>query len=125
MSVVGYKVRNHPQQVAARGALSSVDDRATSPDFFATLDVVHGFTLDVAASAENAKCQRYFTAEQDGLRQSWAGEVVWCHAPEFYELDLRVFCRVCSEGAIGTYLALGLGAGFMAVAVAVVARIGG
>lgn len=81
MSVVGYRVRNHPQQVAARGALSDVDDRATSPDFFATLDVVYGFTLDVAASPENAKCERFFTAEQDGLRQSWAGETVWCNPP--------------------------------------------
>jgi hypothetical protein len=81
MSVVGYRVRNHPQQVRARGARADVDDRATHPDFFATLDVIYGFTLDVAASPENAKCERYFTAEQDGLRQSWAGEVVWCNPP--------------------------------------------
>ena len=81
MSVVGYRVRNHPQQVRARGPRAEVDDRATHPDFFATLDVIYGFTLDVAASPENAKCERYFTAEQDGLRQSWAGEVVWCNPP--------------------------------------------
>lgn len=81
MSVVGYKVRNHPQQVKRRGALWVVDDRATSPDFFATVDVVYGFTLDVAASAANTKCERYFTAEQDGLRQSWADEMVWCNPP--------------------------------------------
>jgi len=39
------------------------------------------FTLDVAAAAHNAKCERYFDLETNGLSQSWAGERVWCNPP--------------------------------------------
>lgn len=39
------------------------------------------FTLDPAASPENTKCEKYFTAEQDGLKQDWSNEVVWLNPP--------------------------------------------
>ena len=76
MSVVGYKARNHPQQVASHGARPDIDDRATPPEVFGPLHERFGFTVDVAASAANAKCQRFWTCEDDGLAQSWAGERV-------------------------------------------------
>ena len=81
MSVVGYAARNHPQQVAKRGARADVDDRATAPEDFAPLDERFKFTIDVAASRHNAKCERYYTAEQNGLTQDWSGERVWCNPP--------------------------------------------
>ncbi len=81
MTLVGFKARNHRQQVGRRGALSVVDNRATAPEWFAALDERFGFTSDVAASAENAKCRRYFDEASDGLRQPWAGERVWCNPP--------------------------------------------
>lgn len=74
--------RNHPQQIAARGALDEVDDRATPLDFFEPIaERFGGFTLDAAAAHHNAKCPRYFTRADDGLAQSWAGEKVWCNPP--------------------------------------------
>jgi len=51
MSVVGYKARNHPQQVDKRGSHSAVDDRATPPEVFGLLNERFRFTIDVAASA--------------------------------------------------------------------------
>lgn len=81
MSLVGFSARNHPQQSGKRGARADVDYRATPPELFDPLHERFGFTLDVCALPENAKCERYFTPEQDGLRQSWAGEVVWCNPP--------------------------------------------
>jgi len=45
MSVVGYKARNHPQQVAGRGARPDVDDRATPPEVFGPLQERFGFTI--------------------------------------------------------------------------------
>lgn len=73
--------RNHPQQVGKRGALSSVDDRATPPELFDPLNERFKFTLDVAASMLNAKCERYISIEENGLEQSWHGERVWCNPP--------------------------------------------
>jgi phage N-6-adenine-methyltransferase len=77
MSLVGFKARNHPQQAAK----PHVDDRALTAEDFAPLHARFGFTLDAAASPENAKLPRFFTAEQDGLRWSWAGERVYCNPP--------------------------------------------
>ena len=58
-----------------------VDDRATPPELFGPLDRRFGFTLDAAAASHNAKCERFYSIDDDGLRQSWAGEVVWCNPP--------------------------------------------
>lgn len=54
---------------------------ATPQDLFDKLNDEFHFTLDVAASPDNAKCPVYFTEEQDGLAQSWEGYTVWCNPP--------------------------------------------
>lgn len=66
-----------------RGALlpSATVEWATPPWLFRQLDDEFNFTVDVAASPENAKCERYYTKEQNGLEQSWAGEHVWANPP--------------------------------------------
>ncbi len=81
MSLLGYKARNHRQQVLVRGPVADVDDRATTLEVFDPLDARFGFTLDVAASARNTKCPKFFSIEDDGLEQPWAGETVWCNPP--------------------------------------------
>jgi phage N-6-adenine-methyltransferase len=84
VSLLGFKAQNHPQQtLPAGGPKDDVDDRATHPLHFAEIQERLGleFTLDVAAAAHNAKCPRYFDRKTDGLRQSWAGEAVWCNPP--------------------------------------------
>ena len=82
MSLVMFSAGNHPQQVDARGAADDIDDRETHPSMFDAWDRrFGGFTVDVAAAEHNTKCARFFTREQDGLTQSWAGERVWCNPP--------------------------------------------
>jgi len=77
VSLVKFSARNHPQQVTDDG----VDDRATTPEVFDPLDRIYQFSIDVAASPANTKCERFYTREDDGLAQSWAGESVWCNPP--------------------------------------------
>lgn len=81
MSVVGYRARNRPQQVRAGGASRAVDDRATMPEDFGPLHQRFAFTIDVAASDANAKLPQYWTEDDDGLAQPWAGERVWANPP--------------------------------------------
>lgn len=79
MSLVGFHARN--QQVGKRGPRPDVDDRATTFEDFYPLHERFEFTIDVAASAHNAKLPRFYTAEEDGLAQDWSGERVWCNPP--------------------------------------------
>ncbi|WP_205904891.1 DNA N-6-adenine-methyltransferase [Deinococcus sp. S9] len=67
---------------------SSKDMTWTTPrDFFEELNLEFGFTLDAAASHENALCPRYFTKEDDALRQDWGDEIVFVNPP--YGRELR------------------------------------
>jgi phage N-6-adenine-methyltransferase len=53
---------------------------ATPLDLFEELDREFGFSVDVCALPENAKCPRFFTPEDDGLSQPWHG-VCWMNPP--------------------------------------------
>ena len=59
---------------------SATDLWATPQDFFDKLNDEFGFETDVCAVAENAKCKRFFTKEDDGLAQVWTG-VCWMNPP--------------------------------------------
>lgn len=74
---MSFVARTHPQQ----GPNPVVDDRETVAEVFDPLHQRFGFTVDAAASPHNAKLPRFWTVEDDGLAQSWAGERVWCNPP--------------------------------------------
>jgi phage N-6-adenine-methyltransferase len=60
---------------------SETDQWATPKDFFDKCDKEYGpFTLDVCADKDNAKCQRFFSKEQNGLSQNWTGKC-WMNPP--------------------------------------------
>ena len=59
---------------------SKTDVWETPQHFFDELNAEFNFETDVCALPENAKCKRYFTPEQDGLKQEWTG-VCWCNPP--------------------------------------------
>lgn len=65
---------------------SKSNEWSTPQDFFDRLNAEFDFTLDAAATAENAKCDRFFTWHDNGLAQSWKGERVWLNPP--YGRDL-------------------------------------
>lgn len=53
----------------------------TPQDLFDRLDAAFRFTLDVCATAQNAKCFAYFDKAHDGLGRSWAKERCWMNPP--------------------------------------------
>lgn len=64
-----------------KGLFTSTTDLWETPQsFFDQLNNEFGFDLDVCALPENAKCDRYYTSDDDGLKQKWSG-VCWCNPP--------------------------------------------
>lgn len=53
-----------------------------TPDWlFAKLNLEFGFTLDPCCQAHTAKCRKFYTPQENGLIQSWRGEVVFVNPP--------------------------------------------
>lgn len=81
---------------------SSTDDWATPRDFFEKLDAEFHFDLDVCASAENAKCERFFTKADDGLSKEWRGRC-WMNPPYGREIGqwVRKAFETSLRGGVG------------------------
>lgn len=74
---------------------SATDEWSTPQELFDTIaEAVHP-TLDVCATAENHKCEKYFTREQDGLKQDWGGEIIWCNPP--YGKNIGAWVERCAK----------------------------
>jgi len=52
----------------------------TPDEIFVPLNKEFNFTLDVCATKQNAKCQAFYTKEDDGLNKDWVG-VCWMNPP--------------------------------------------
>ena len=77
---------------------SRTEEWATPQDFFDKLNDEFHFTLDPCSTDENAKCEKHFTKEQDGLAQDWTGETVWCNPP--YGRGISAWCKKCYEHSL-------------------------
>jgi phage N-6-adenine-methyltransferase len=57
------------------------DNWFTPDDLFREIETRYGpFDIDVAASDKNAKCDRFYTADDDALTQHWDG-AAFCNPP--------------------------------------------
>ena len=59
---------------------SNSEEWGTPKGLFDRLNKEFSFTLDICASKENAKCPKYYTKEEDALKQEWGG-VIWMNPP--------------------------------------------
>lgn len=75
---------------------SESDEWETPQDLFDQLDAEFGFDLDVCTLESSAKCERYFTPEDDGLAQEWVG-TCWMNPP--YGDVIRNWVRKARESA--------------------------
>ena len=69
---------------------SKTNEWSTPQDFFDELDKEFNFTLDPCATSENAKCTKYFTVEDDGLKQDWSKDTVFMNPPYGREIKYLV-----------------------------------
>ena len=78
------------------GVFSSTTDQWATPQaFFDKLNQEFHFTLDPCANDENHKCDMYYTIEQDGLKQDWGGQKVFCNPP--YGRAIAAWVKKCYE----------------------------
>ena len=71
---------DRPHRLAVH--FSSATDEWPTPQFlFEAMHAEFKFTLDPCATPANAKCPRYYTRIEDGLRQDWSNERVWMNPP--------------------------------------------
>lgn len=83
---------------------SKTNEWATPQETYDQLNKEFNFTLDVAATPENAKCKLYFTETDDGLAQSWDNETIWCNPP--YGRTLRKWVEKASSATGGVVVLL-------------------
>ena len=106
--------------MAASGATPACSRRAASGDsmqvhfssatvewptpqwLFEALDKEFGFSLDPCSTDGNAKCAKHYTRKDDGLRQSWAEEIVFMNPPcgrEIHRWMAKAHAAARNEGA--------------------------
>lgn len=71
---------------------SSESNEWETPQYlFDGLNAEFGFELDVCATAQNAKCKRFFTKEDNALDRPWAPAVCWMNPP--YGREIAKFLK--------------------------------
>lgn len=76
--------------------MSNRQDWETPQWLFDQLNEEFGFTVDVCASEQNHKCDRFYTEEDDGLSKDWTGERVWCNPP-YGKSKIPAWAKKCAE----------------------------
>lgn len=74
-------------------ASSATCECETPQELFYRLNAQYHFETDVCATAENAKCGKFYTKEQDGLKQiKEEGEAIRQHTSvPWYNITLATF----------------------------------
>jgi site-specific DNA-methyltransferase (adenine-specific) len=79
---------------------------ATPPEVFDPLHAEFNFTLDPCATVATAKCTKFYTEDDDGLAQSWAGHRVFMNPP--YGREVYAWTKKAREEAERGALVVGL-----------------
>lgn len=75
---------------------SKTDNWATPQYLFDKYNKIYNFTLDVCADLTNAKCNKFFTKEDDSLRQEWTG-TCWMNPP--YGREIKKWMKKAYEAS--------------------------
>src|SRR3990167_4498094 len=70
----------------------------TPQDFFDKLNKEFNFTLDPCATQKSAKCQKFFIATDDGLKQDWSNNIVFVNPP--YGRNIGKWVKKCYEESL-------------------------
>jgi len=74
-------------------ASSKSDEWETPQELFDLLNNEFNFTLDPCSQEYNNKCEKHYTKTEDGLKQSWKNETVFCNPP--YGRSIKQWVEKC------------------------------
>lgn len=86
-----------PKKINSSWYTSTTDEWVTPQAVFDKLNAEFHFTLDPCCSHSNAKCQKHYTMQEDGLAQDWGGETVFVNPPFSKMKDWAHKCLVESQ----------------------------
>lgn len=72
----------------------------TPQGFYDAMHLIHNFTLDPCCTHENAKCEKHYTVNENGLAQDWSGDRVWMNPPYGREIGAWM-CKAYEESLHG------------------------
>lgn len=81
---------------------SKSNEWGTPQSLFDELNQEFHFTLDPCSTHTNAKCEKHYTAEQDGLSHDWTGETVFCNPP--YGREIPKWVKKAAESKATTVM---------------------
>ena len=76
---------------------SNTPEWETPQDFFDKLDDEFDFQLDVCANKENAKCNIFYTKEDNGLKKDWSNTMIWKWMNPPYGREIKDWVKKASE----------------------------
>lgn len=77
----------------------------TPPEMFNAWNKEFHFTLDPCAEKSTAKCNKFYTIEENGLTEDWSNEIVFCNPP--YGKEIGKWVEKCyNESLKGTTIVL-------------------
>ena len=85
---------------------SETTEWTTPRDLFDHLDKIYHFTLDAAATSENALCDKFYDEVTNGLAYSWKDEVVFVNPPYGRRHNRKWAQKISYEGGNTTVVAL-------------------
>lgn len=77
---------------------SNTNEWYTPKKFFDELNLEFNFNLDPCCTKESAKCEDFYTKEDDGLVQDWGGRTVFVNPP--YGRDIKNWIKKCYEESL-------------------------
>ena len=71
----------------------------TTPKYlYDELDKEFNFTLDPCCTKKSAKCDKYYTEEDDGLIQDWSNDIVFMNPP--YGREIKYWIKKAYEESL-------------------------
>lgn len=77
---------------------SDSNEWGTPQPLFDKYNDIYNFEIDVSANDINAKCDTYFTKDDNALEKDWKGKVCWMNPP--YGREIALFMKKAYEESL-------------------------